>query len=784
MTATPSASSRRLDDLVPAIAAVVALAALAITLVLDGSVAWQGAWVVIGVGLTATGFGPAPGVLAAALAVGVAWALPASSGPLAWGPPETTLAALAGLAWAAGGVSRAATSRRAEAAVAEGRRTRLLVEAALELGGAASEQRILATLPPLVSRVLSAHHVSVLRVKEAGLELAAIHPPVAPEGTPIAARSIAGRAARTGLTQHVPDARAEPDYVGVEGLPTDVAELAVPMKAGGRTWAVLNVERPIDPGFTEQDRATLEALAHIAEAHLDRVATLEHVERQRREAGLLADLASRLAQVDDPRRAAELALDAILAATGMEVGVVFIVTDGAFRPLVASEGLPDPVCRLLDEGIAWGHGRLHQVWRRGEPVFEADHDSAKPDSAFAGLGLRAVALAPVRDTDGDTIALIEIASLSRGHRWSDDEKRLFTAVASTLGGVLARATLRQRESELLEVVRQMARSDDAADLYPRVVEAAVRVVPGAEASSLLVRQDDGSFTFEGAVGFELAALHQAGGLSHAQQLTWYGQGTQDWRAGRPRLRTGADVARASAVAASNNAGAVLGDAGRTGQIRANLCVPVAFQEDVLAVLNVDAFTREDAFGARSVALAEALAQHVAVIVRQAQDRAALARSALTDPLTGLGNREAFNQTLARELQRARRHADPFAVAMLDLDGFKQINDAFGHETGDRALATVADALLAAVRASDAVFRWGGDEFAVVMPMLAPEAGEAAADRLVAAIAALDVRGLPLRASVGLANYPRDGLDAATLLRRADDLMYAIKGRRGPPNAAT
>ena len=777
MTAFASTRPRAFVDLAPALAAVVALAALAITVLLGGAVAWQGAWVVLGVGLTATAFGPLYGALAALLAVGLPWVLPASSGALAWGPPETTLAGLAALAWVAGGIGRANALRRAAMTAADGRRTRLLVEAALELGSAASEREILATLPPLVSRVLTAHHVSLLRVVDGGLELAAIVPPVLPAGTPIAERSIAGRAARTGLTQHVPDARRDPEYVSVEGLPADVAEVAVPLRVDGRAWAVLNVERPVATGFGDEDRATLEALARIAEAHLNRLATLQDVERQRREAGLLADIARRLAQADDPRRAAELALDAVLEAVAMDGGIVFVVYDGAFRPLAASEGLPQSIRRVLDEGIPWGRGRLHQVWRRGEPVFETDATTARLDPEFVALGLRALALVPVRDTDGDTVALIEIGSLGRAHRWSDDERRLLAAVASTLGAVLARATLRQRETELLAVVRQMARSDDAAELYQRVVEAAVRVVPGAEASSLLVRQPGGTFTFEGTVGFPLDLLREAGGLSDAQQLTWYGQGTQDWRSGRPRLRTGADVARASAIAAGEDARTILRSVGRSRQIRANLCVPVAFQEDVLAVLNVDAFTRDDAFGSRSVALAEALAQHVAVIVRQAQDRAALARSALTDPLTGLGNREAFNQTLARELQRAQRHGEPFAVAMLDLDRFKELNDALGHQAGDRALATVADALRSVVRASDAVFRWGGDEFAVVMPMLAPTAGQTAAARLVEAIAALDVQGHRLNASVGLANYPADGEDADTLLRRADDLMYAIKGSR-------
>jgi diguanylate cyclase (GGDEF)-like protein len=112
--------------------------------------------------------------------------------------------------------------------------------------------------------------------------------------------------------------------------------------------------------------------------------------------------------------------------------------------------------------------------------------------------------------------------------------------------------------------------------------------------------------------------------------------------------------------------------------------------------------------------------------------------------------------------------------MIDLDGFKEVNDRLGHAAGDRALALVARTLREATRAADAVFRWGGDEFAVVMPMIDAEEAQAATERFARAIADLDVDGLRLGASVGIAGYPQDGRDAETLMRRADDLMYASK----------
>jgi diguanylate cyclase (GGDEF)-like protein len=772
-------ASRTAPPLGPAVAAFVALTALVATLLLDGSPLWIAAWAAIGVGLATAVLGPLLGAAAGVGALIVAWALPPAPGGALGDDAIVQLAGIALLAWGAGAWSRAGSVGRVSAAEAGRRRTRLLAEAVLPLETASDPDGVLAALPPLVTRVLAVHHASVLRLTPGGPVFVRSEPPCAPVGAVLPERSVVARAARTGRVQWVPDARRDPDYHGLEGLSRDVSELAIPLRLAGRVHAVLNVERERVEGFDADDRATLEALARVAESDLERLATLSELERQRHEADVLARVAQRLAQVDDARRAARITLSTLLDALGLDGGVVFHVDRGQFRPLALADGLPADVRPALERGVAWGRGRLHHVWQRGEGLFEEDYAVTGLDPGFRALGVRALASVPVRDSDGETMALIEAGSFVEARAWSAADRRLIETVASTLGAVLARITVREREAELLEVVRQLARASEPAELYQRVVDAAVRIVPGAEAASLLTRTPEGDFVFGGAAGFDLKALREVR-LTEAGQLAWYAGGESDWRAGKPRLLTGHDVAITSSASAGGVHGDVLADAGRTSEIRASLCVPIALQEEVMAILNVDAFSRDEAFGVRAIALAQALGDHVAVIVRQAHDREALARSALTDPLTGLGNREAFNRTLARELQRTRRYGEPVALAMLDLNGFKVVNDTLGHAAGDRALVAVAAALRATVRASDAAFRWGGDEFAVVMPTLAPDAGAAAAQRLVRAIAAIDVDGLQLRASVGLANAPRDGDDADTLLRRADDLMYEIKGSGEPP----
>lgn len=772
-------ASRTAPRLGPALAALLALVALVVTLLLDGSPLWIATWAAIGVGLATAVLGPRLGAAVGGGALVVAWALPTVPGGALGDDALAQLAGIALLAWGAGAWSRAGSVGRVAAAEAGRRRTRLLAEAVLPLETASDPDGVLAALPPLVTRVLAVHHASVLRLTPEGPVFVRAEPPCAPVGSVLPERSVVARAARTGRVQWVPDARRDADYHGLEGLSRDVSELAIPLRLAGRVHAVLNVERERIDGFDADDRATLEALARVAESDLERLATLSELERQRHEADVLARVAQQLVQVDDARRAARITLSTLLDALGLDGGVVFHVDRGQFRPLALADGLPADARPALERGVAWGRGRLHHVWQSGEGLFEEDYAVTGLDAGFRALGVRALASVPVRDSDGETLALIEAGSFVAARAWSAADRRLIETVASTLGAVLARITVREREAELLEVVRQLARASEPAELYQRVVDAAVRIVPGAEAASLLTRTADGDFVFGGAAGFDLKGLREVR-LTEAGQLAWYARGESDWRAGKPRLLTGSDVALTSNASAGGAQGGVLAGAGRTSEIRASLCVPIALQEEVMAILNVDAFSRDEAFGVRAITLAQALGDHVAVIVRQAHDREALARSALTDPLTGLGNREAFNRTLARELQRTRRYGEPVALAMLDLNGFKVVNDTLGHAAGDRALVAVAAALRASVRASDAAFRWGGDEFAVVMPTLAPEAGAAAAERIVRAIAAIDVDGLQLRASVGLANSPHDGDDADTLLRRADDLMYEIKGSSEPP----
>jgi len=157
----------------------------------------------------------------------------------------------------------------------------------------------------------------------------------------------------------------------------------------------------------------------------------------------------------------------------------------------------------------------------------------------------------------------------------------------------------------------------------------------------------------------------------------------------------------------------------------------------------------------------------------------LRHSAETDALTGVANRRSFLAALERELARSARHSEPFSVALVDLDCFKAINDQMGHHAGDSVLLAVTARILQCLRASDVLGRYGGDEFAILLPQTDKEGAAKVAERIRTAVAnsTLDVddQAIQLSISLGLATWDAaEGVDRRQLLKRADKALYQAK----------
>lgn len=220
----------------------------------------------------------------------------------------------------------------------------------------------------------------------------------------------------------------------------------------------------------------------------------------------------------------------------------------------------------------------------------------------------------------------------------------------------------------------------------------------------------------------------------------------------------------------------LNDPGKFSKLRSALAVPLEGIGGVLGVLSLyraerDAFTRDDLRILLAITSKVALSVENALRFRQAED------SATVDYLTGLPNARALFMHLEQELTRAARIEQPVAVLVCDLDGFKQMNDTFGHLEGNRVLRLVAHGLKEACREHDVVARMGGDEFVLILPGMSTEHLDSKRRRFVeiAGEAGREVSpSATLGLSIGQALFPSDGATADELLAEADRRMYRQK----------
>lgn len=188
-----------------------------------------------------------------------------------------------------------------------------------------------------------------------------------------------------------------------------------------------------------------------------------------------------------------------------------------------------------------------------------------------------------------------------------------------------------------------------------------------------------------------------------------------------------------------------------------------------------------AISAEEISVARLFAQRASGLLHHAQLYARVAEDALTDVLTGLANRRSLDLRLQEETLRLPSAS--FGLLMIDLDGFKGVNDTFGHAIGDSVLQQVADIFRSAIRTSDTVFRFGGDEFSVVLPGADMQQAIHVAQKLGNTLASSGLH-LPndnqryLTACIGVATCPQDGRDPQKLLNIADDRMYRAKRKGG------
>jgi diguanylate cyclase (GGDEF)-like protein len=206
-----------------------------------------------------------------------------------------------------------------------------------------------------------------------------------------------------------------------------------------------------------------------------------------------------------------------------------------------------------------------------------------------------------------------------------------------------------------------------------------------------------------------------------------------------------------------------------------ISAPLVRNGALLGVININNKTNRDPFEPHDLRLLEAIAAHAAVALGNARKYEDTLRLSQIDGLTGLANHGHFYKTLELELERARRYGRGLALAMIDIDHFKQYNDRNGHRAGDQALVAVARIIGDRSRTHDVVARYGGEEFAVILPETELEGAHTFGDKLRTAVEGISLDGdEPLTISVGVAAFGINITATSQLVDVADAELYRAK----------
>jgi diguanylate cyclase (GGDEF)-like protein len=410
------------------------------------------------------------------------------------------------------------------------------------------------------------------------------------------------------------------------------------------------------------------------------------------------------------------------------------------------------------DGVPPSAGALGRAYRTGDEVLATDPAPgsaaiSQPDGAVpaGAAAVRAEVCVPVR-CGGDLAGVLHIAS---SRALDDEDLHRARATAKALGeriAVLGGPPAELPARRLLRHVARLSALEDPDEIGRVVLSAALDVTEMD--SAMLVRRDSlGHLEPTRATGPLAELLGDAPAEALEAIARWVGNGASCHAAGDDLGGWPAELGTIQAGGAASFAAVGL------------------FAHGAMHGLLVLAGRRAAALPTEDAELLELLAAHAASSLRTAEALRALRLQAASDPLTGLGHHATFHKALSASHRRPNT-----AVLVCDIDGFKALNDTYGHQHGDHVLRSVAAALTGALRRGDRLFRVGGDEFAALLVVAGPDEALEAGGRLRAAV--LEA-GIGVTVSIGVAVPLADEPDAS-VLARADGALYRVKagGRDG------
>jgi diguanylate cyclase (GGDEF)-like protein len=368
---------------------------------------------------------------------------------------------------------------------------------------------------------------------------------------------------------------------------------------------------------------------------------------------------------------------------------------------------------------------------------------------------------------GNLIGLLAFGNRKTG-RYSLEDIHLVEMVTSQVAASLEKEylqeQLRKREKEL-SVVNHLSNVITASlnikDVYGVFISELKQVVEVNWATIALVEGDDLRFQV---LSSEVGSTWQAG-----EKIPLQGTGTE-WVAKHRKALYEPDLTK-------NTRFKTGGEHLRWG-IRSVVYLPLLVKNEAIGSL-VIASRQPDAYNPGQVRLLERLASQIAVSVENSLLYTRAEQRARIDELTGLFNRRHFDESVKQEIDRHARYRSMMSLILMDLDFFKAYNDTQGHTAGDRALELVGRLISRTLRNTDLAFRYGGDEFAIILPQSATNDALLVAERVRGRIASeMTIRDIKISASLGMASWPNDGVTPDELVNAADKALYYAKEMGG------